>query len=70
MTNGINVEQTYFLMNIQHMHANGVGREKNNIKRKPKNLEKCNLSLYRLGYGLVVLIKTKLTKSLILAAKA
>ena len=34
MTNGINVEQTYFLMNIQH--ANGVGREKNNIKRKPK----------------------------------
>ena len=34
MTNGINVEQKYFLMNIQH--ANGVGREKNNIKRKPK----------------------------------
>ena len=34
MTNGINVEQIYFLMNIQH--ANGVGREKNNIKRKPK----------------------------------
>jgi hypothetical protein len=27
-------------------------------------------TMYRLGYGLVVLIKTKLTKSLILAAKA
>ena len=34
MTNGINVEQKYFLMNIQH--ANGVGREKNNVKGKPK----------------------------------
>ena len=34
MTNGINVEQNYFLMIAQH--ANGVGRQKNNIKRKPK----------------------------------
>jgi hypothetical protein len=34
VTYSINVEQKYFLMNVQH--ANGVGRQINNIKWKPK----------------------------------